>query len=163
FRSYKLPNLLALSFMEAPQDMLYQKITTQTVKRPSERNKLEHRRADIDLAASGSEQSPANSQGIGLREMTALYWLPTLAGVAFSIVGRAQTIFFPLYSIDSYGSVYHREGSAAYGLLLSQGRFGAVGLYWLRELIGYFGLEVAVSSLVLSTLLFAHAGLLFAL
>jgi hypothetical protein len=143
--------------------MLYQRTKTQTEKKPSERSNFEHHRADIDPAASGSEQSPANAQRIGLREVVAQYWLATVAGVALAILGRAQTIFFPLYSIDSYSSVYQREGSAAFGVLLPTGRFGLVGLYWLRDLIGYYGLEVAVSSLVLSTLLFAHAGLLFAL
>jgi hypothetical protein len=91
------------------------------------------------------------------------YVYPFVFVVALNLAARGETIFGPLYSIDTYGQGFQSSvDPVLYDLVLSQGRYGVVPLYWLRELLGYMGAGVAVSALMLAVLLFAHSGLLFA-
>jgi hypothetical protein len=80
----------------------------------------------------------------------------TLAGV----VARAQAITAPMYSIDGYMVNYDPWG--LYSLLLSNGRWGLVVLLRLREKLGYSGMDVIPSSLLLSIILFVGAGFFYA-
>ena len=86
--------------------------------------------------------------------------LPYVVGVVLSLAARGQAISSPLYSIDAYASLH--SGSIDYTFMLSQGRYGSALLMWLREAVGYVGLEVASSALLLAVLLAAHTGLLLA-
>jgi hypothetical protein len=91
------------------------------------------------------------------------YAYPFLFAVVLGLAARGETIFGPLYSSDTYGQALQPYlDPGFYNTVLRQGRFGLVPLYWLREVLGYQGAGVAVSALLLSVLLFAHSGLLFA-
>ena len=52
------------------------------------------------------------------------YGYPFAISVALSFVARAQTIFNPMYSNDSYAFAYQQSvASSTYDLFLSQGRY----------------------------------------
>ena len=85
---------------------------------------------------------------------------PFFAVTLLSLVARGQAIAGPLYSTDDYALL--RTDALDYRFLLSQGRFGTVGLEWLRELLGYTGVEVSTSALIVAVLLLTHSGLLLA-
>jgi hypothetical protein len=89
------------------------------------------------------------------------YRWPMLVSIILSLLAYGQTIFNPLHSIDSYATLYdgplNRE---TIRFLLMQGRFGGIVLVFIQKSIGYYGMEVGVSALILSIFLFSHAGLL---
>jgi hypothetical protein len=83
-----------------------------------------------------------------------------LIGCLVSILGRGQVLFQPLYSMDGYMYAYHF--TLLYTLFLQQGRYGLAILTWMREMLGYYGPDVAVSALIFSVLLFFGGALLLA-
>ncbi|WP_201829349.1 glucosyltransferase domain-containing protein [Microvirga zambiensis] len=91
-------------------------------------------------------------------------YVVSFIGVLFlGLLARGQAIFAPLYSIDSYDTAYRGEPDAIYGFLLTQGRYGLAALWWLRDAIGFYGIEVASATLIISIILFAASGFLFSI
>jgi hypothetical protein len=66
-----------------------------------------------------------------------------------------------MYSFDGY-SPDSDNARALAEIVLTQGRWGLAALVRLRGTLGYFGMDVAPSSLIASTLLFTGAGFLYA-
>jgi hypothetical protein len=98
-----------------------------------------------------------------LQIMRLRYSAPMIGVLILGFLARGQVIFTPLYSIDTYQSAYNKEPGGTYDFLLSQGRFGLAALWWLRDALGFYGIEVASASLGLSVAMLSVAGLLFAL
>jgi hypothetical protein len=82
-----------------------------------------------------------------------------IALTLLALVARMQSITTTMYSIDGYGS---DTTSGLYPAIMANGRWGLAALLRLREKLGYFGMNVAPSSLIASTLLFTGAGFLYA-
>lgn len=91
------------------------------------------------------------------------YKATLLACCLLSLAARGQTVFNPLYAIDTYSFAYRQTLEKVYEQLLSQGRFGLAALFWLRDVVGYSGTDVAVSALLFSIILFSAAAILVAL
>ncbi|WP_081928797.1 glucosyltransferase domain-containing protein [Microvirga sp. BSC39] len=104
-----------------------------------------------------------NRLAFTLKILGARYSIPIIVVTIMGFIARGQAIFTPLYSIDTYQSAYNKGPGASYDFLLSQGRFGLAALWWLRDALGFYGIEVSSASLILSVILFAIAGVLFAL
>jgi len=81
-----------------------------------------------------------------------------IALMLLALAARAQSITGPMYSIDGYIG----GDPASYRLFLANGRWGLVALLWLRAKLGYVGMDVTPSALILSIGLFAGAGFLYA-
>lgn len=79
-----------------------------------------------------------------------------------SLLARGQTVFQPLYAIDTYMFMHGETVSSIYQTFLSQGRFGLAAIFWIREKIGYLGMDVAVSSAAFSIVLFSATAILLA-
>ena len=78
-----------------------------------------------------------------------------------AISARMQSITTTMYSFDGY-SPDSDNARALAEIVLTQGRWGLAALVRLRGTLGYFGMDVAPSSLIASTLLFTGAGFLYA-
>jgi glucosyltransferase GtrII-like protein len=106
-----------------------------------------------------SKKWPAGDS-VGVGTLVSDYKSVFLVGCLASVVAHGEVIFQPLYSIDSY---YAQYISWPYSAILSQGRFGEVALRWILDVVGYFGLGVAVSAAMVSVALFSAGAILFAL
>jgi hypothetical protein len=82
-----------------------------------------------------------------------------IALTLLALAARMQSMTTTMYSIDGYSSPSAKELSQ---FVMTQGRWGLAALLRLRGTLGYFGMDVVPSSLVLSTLLFTGAGFLYA-
>jgi hypothetical protein len=87
---------------------------------------------------------------------------PLIFLVALGVLARAQTIFSPLLSIDTYEVAATSDPSVKFETLVQQGRFGLMALWWLRGVLGVWGPSASSISLMLSVPLLALSGLLFA-
>lgn len=90
------------------------------------------------------------------------YYRPLLAVIIIGLVARGQAVLTPLYSIDTYHAAYVKEAAATYDFLLSQGRYGWAILWWLRDAVGVHGVEVTSAGMMLSVVMLAVTGFLFA-
>ncbi|MCB5175205.1 glucosyltransferase domain-containing protein [Microvirga lenta] len=90
------------------------------------------------------------------------YYRPLLGVIILGFIARGQAILAPLYSIDTYHAAYVKEAAASYDFLLSQGRYGWAILWWLRDTIGVHGVEVTSAGMILSVVMLAVTGFLFA-
>src|SRR3974390_2577306 len=75
-------------------------------------------------------------------------------------IARAQSITAPMYSIDGYFANPDRTGETP--IILANGRWGLVAMLWLRGQLGYEGMDVVPSALILSVVLLTGAGFLYA-
>ena len=82
-----------------------------------------------------------------------------IALTLLALVARMPSLTTPMYSIDGYNSANARDLSQ---FVMTQGRWGLAVLLRLRGQLGYFGMDVIPSSLVLATLLLTGAGFLYA-
>ncbi|WP_162820859.1 glucosyltransferase domain-containing protein [Microvirga calopogonii] len=98
-----------------------------------------------------------------LQMMWAKYSGPILLAFILGVLARGQALFAPLYSIDTYSAAYNKGPEATYSFLLSQGRFGLAAIWWLRDVLGVYGIEAASASLGIAIFLLVVAGLLFVL
>src|SRR5271166_1729104 len=84
-----------------------------------------------------------------------------LIGLMFlEFIARAQSITTPMYSIDGYFA--NPDRTVATPLFLANGRWGLVAMLWLRGQLGYEGMDVVPSALILSVVLLTGAGFLYA-
>jgi len=84
-------------------------------------------------------------------------WPLIVAGV-LALLARAQGIATPMYSVDGWGG----WDPGDYPLFFEEGRFGFVLAQWLLRRVGYAGMDVVPSALVLSTVLLIGAGFVYA-
>jgi hypothetical protein len=87
---------------------------------------------------------------------------PLILLVILGVLARAQTLFSPLLSIDTYEVAVSSGPTEKFKLLIEQGRFGLMTLWWLRGILGVWGPSATSISLMLSVPILAISGLLFA-
>ena len=91
------------------------------------------------------------------------YVYPFLFAVVLNLAARGETIFGPLYSIDTYGQGFQPfVDPGLYNWSCPRDASESCRCTGCGTLLGYMGAGVAVSALMMAVLLFAHSGLLFA-
>jgi Glucosyl transferase GtrII len=97
---------------------------------------------------------------IGLRGDIIRFRWALIAATVIALIARAQAITEPMYSVDGYAFLNRPEEWRT--LLMANGRWGLVALLWLQTQIGYAGMGVVPSALILSTVCFVGAAFLYA-
>jgi Glucosyl transferase GtrII len=101
------------------------------------------------------------AQGRKALQELIFYKSALFTGLIVSFVSRAQSVFYPQYSVDGYNVAYSNYLENNW-ISFTLGRYAEVILNYTRAQLGYIGVEVSGSSLIFAIILSTLTGLVFA-